>query len=313
MSSADRPPTILELSEYLERLEMSGFVPNAAVACEVCGSLEAEPLREAMRVTDRLWVRFIAVSCRRCGFMYQTPRFPPAFYLDYYARLWRMLLWGDSKPSEEYVAHQIERGAALADSLADRLPPPGRLLDVGCGVGAFMKPFLDRGWSGWGVDPDLEAIAYGGDVLGLPVAVQAAEELDVEPEAFDLVIITSSLEHVYDPNAVLERCRRAAAPGSLLLLEGHALGQAEGHRALGHNHRRFLTGASMELLMLKHGWTPELTTSRALCGPTRPGSVFVLGRRAEPLSPSALEAVIAAGRRETPDQMKQRLDELGIA
>jgi SAM-dependent methyltransferase len=306
--SADRrPATILDLSDYLEAIGMDPRIPDGTAACEICGSVGAEPMREAVRVTDEIWARFVVVCCRSCGFLYQTPRFAPAFYRDYYARLWRLLLFGASQPTEEYVACQIERGATLADSLGDRLPPRGRLLDVGCGVGGLMKPFLDRGWSGLGVDPDHDAVAHGA-ALGLPVVAQAAEDLDVDAEAFDLIIITGSLEHVYDPNAVLRLCRRAAAPGSLLLLEGHALGQAGTYGALGHNHRRFLTETSMELLMLKHGWTPEWTTTRALCGPTRPGSVFALGRRAEPLSLPALEAAIAAGRRDTPDQMRQRLD-----
>lgn len=313
MGSADRqPPTILDLSDYLETIGMDAWVPNGTLACEVCGSVGTDPLREAVRVTDEIWARFVVACCRTCGFLYQSPRFAPAFYLDYYARLWRLLLWGNSQPTEEYVASQIARGALLADNLADRLPPRGRLLDVGCGVGGMMKPFLDRGWSGLGVDPDRDAIAYGTNVWGFPVALQAAEELDVEAESFDLIIITGSLEHVYDPNAVLRLCRRAAAPGSLLLLEGHALGQAGLVGAMGHNHRRFLTENSLELLMLKHGWTPELTTTRPLCGPTRPGSVFALGRRAEPLSEPALEAAIAAGRRDTLDQLRRRLDACAI-
>jgi SAM-dependent methyltransferase len=307
-----KPTTVLDLGDYLEAIGMADRVPNGSVSCEVCGGGDAEPLRDAVRVTDKIWARFVVVSCRRCGFLYQTPRFAPDFYRDYYAHLWRMLLFGDSQPTDEYVTSQIARGTLLADNLADRLPPRGRLLDVGCGVGGLMKPFLDRGWSGAGVDPDEKAIAHGAS-LGFPVTVQAAEDLDVEPEAFDLIIITGSLEHVYDPNAVLARCRSAAAPGSLLLLEGHALGQAEVVGALGHSHRRFLTASSMELLMLKHGWMPELTTKRELCGPTRPGSVFVLGRRTEPLSGAALEADIAAGHRDTPDQLRQRLAEHAIA
>jgi SAM-dependent methyltransferase len=306
------PPTILDLGDYLEAIGMESSVPRDTVACEVCGGGETEPVREAVRVTDKIWARFVVVSCKRCGFLYQTPRFEPEFYRDYYARLWRFLLWGDSKPSEDYVANQIVRGGLLADNLGDRLPPRGRLLDVGCGVGGLMKPFLDRGWSGLGIDPDRDAVARGAE-LGLPVVLQAAEDLDVDAEAFDLIVITGSLEHVYDPNAVLRLCRQAAAPGSLLLLEGHALGQAEMSGALGHNHRRLLTGTSMELLMLKHGWTPEWTTTRELCGPTRAGSVFVLGRRAEPLSPAALEAEIAAGHRDTPEQLRRRLDSRAVA
>jgi SAM-dependent methyltransferase len=304
-------PNILDLSDYLELIGMEPWVPDRSASCEVCGGSAVEPLRDAVRVTDEIWVRFAVVCCRRCGFLYQTPRFAPAFYLDYYARLWRFLLWGSSKPTQEYVDCQVERGALLADYLADRLPSRGRLLDVGCGVGGLMKPFLDRGWSALGIDPDRDAVAHGVE-LGLPVILQAAEELAVDDEAFDLIIITGSLEHVYDPNAVLQRCRRAAAPGSLLLLEGHALGQAEISRAFGHSHRRFLTASSAQWLMRKHGWTPELTTTEPVCGPTRPGSVFVAGRRAEPMSQAALEeaisAAIAGGQCDTPDLLRRRFD-----
>ncbi len=292
---------------------MERGLAEEAVACEVCSSDEREILRDAVRVTDEVWARFNVACCQRCGYLFQVPRFAPAFYRDYYARLWRTLLFGDSRPTEEYVTCQIERGALLADHLADRLPARGRVLDVGCGAGGLMKPLVDRGWSALGVDPDRDAVAYGSEVLGLELVAQAAEELDVEEASFDLIIITGSLEHVYDPNAVLERCRRAAAPGSLLLLEGHALGQAAAyHNALGHNHRRLLTGCSMELFMLKHGWTPEWTTSRELCGPTRPGSVFVLGRCAAPKSQEELLAEIASGHRETPDELRRRLAEQRI-
>ena len=65
--------------------------------------------------------------------------------------------------------------------------------------------------------------------------------------------------------------------------------------------------------MLKHGCAPELTTKHELCGPTRPGSVFVLGRRTEPMSAAALEAEIAAGHRDTPDQLRRYLAEHAIS
>src|SRR5258705_12371219 len=107
LGSADRKPTtILELGDYLETIGMGPCVPDGSADCEVCGGGGTEPLREAVRVTDEIWVRFVVVCCRSCGFLYQTPRFAPAFYRDYYARLWRLLLFGDSQPTEEYVACQ---------------------------------------------------------------------------------------------------------------------------------------------------------------------------------------------------------------
>lgn len=65
-----------------------------------------------------------------------------------------------------------------------------------------------------------------------------------------------------------------------------------------HNHRRYLSSRSVELLMLKHGPAPVLSTDQALCGPTRPGGVYVLGGACERLAQAALLQEIAAGRRD---------------
>lgn len=309
--SIQNVPVVLELEPYFESLGLAPHEPLSSPCCEVCGSYESDRLRDAVRVTDRLWVRFSVVSCRNCGYLYQLPRFDESYYREYYARLWRSLLFGDSTPTAEYVACQIDRGRLLAGHLSSYLPHHGRLLDVGCGAGGLMRPFIDNGWTAHGIDPDRAAAAYGARELGLSVVEQAAEELSVPEGSFDLIIITGSLEHVFNPNEVLSRCWRAGAPGSLLLLEGHALGQAATYGALGHNHRRLLTGSTMELFMLKHGWTPILTTSRELCGPTRPGSVFVLGRRDAPSPPDRFQSEVLQ-RRELPSVLSQRLTDLGI-
>ena len=165
----DSSPVVLDLGDYLAAIGLGSYAPaEGASACEVCGSPEADILREAVGVTVAVRVRFAVVCCRSCGFLYQTPRFAKAFYRDYYERVYRLLIAGDSRPTEAYVADQIARGSALAESLGAVLPPPGRLLDVGCAAGGLMKPFLDRGWSGLGIDPDRGAVAYGAEVQDCP-------------------------------------------------------------------------------------------------------------------------------------------------
>ena len=129
---------------------------------------------------------------------------------------------------------------------------------------------------------------------------------------FDLIVIAGSLEHVRDPREVLRRCHDAGGAGALLLLEAHGLGQAAYVGAIGHNHRRLLTGTTMALLMLDEGWTPEWITRQSLSGPTRPGSVFALGRRIDRPVAGAAAAAIARGVRDTPEEIAATLDRLGI-
>ena len=37
-------------------------------------------------------------------------------------------------------------------------------------------------------------------------------------------------------------------------------------------------GNTQELIMIKHGWEPFLTTQNPICGPTRKGGYFTFGR-----------------------------------
>ncbi|MEE8240769.1 MAG: methyltransferase domain-containing protein, partial [Nitrospirales bacterium] len=51
-------------------------------------------------------------------------------------------------------SHQFRR---FLDSFPER---PGRLLDVGCGYGFFLKMAEEKGWEAVGVDLDPNGIAY---------------------------------------------------------------------------------------------------------------------------------------------------------
>lgn len=304
---------ILDWPGYLDRLGLTRFTPRAAAyVCELCGGADAVTIRQTVRVTDTLRTRFATLCCTRCGLLVQSPRFPRGFYAAYYARVYRRMVGGAPRPSDSYVADQMARGASLFDSLRKWLPPRGRLLDVGCGAGGLMIPFLQRGWSVHGVDPDKAAVAHGINRLGLAVTAGSAETMKLARAAYDLIVITGSLEHVHDPNAVLRRCHDAAAPGSLLLVEAHGLGQAALLGAIGHNHRRLLTGTTMALLLLRHGWTTEWITDAPLCGPTRPGSTFILGRYAAPGGKNGVAAAIDGGVRDTPEAMTALLGRLAI-
>jgi len=312
LQSAD-PVLVLELQGYLGLLGLGGFeVPAGLPSCELCGGDDAPILRRRTRVTATIDAAFDIRCCAHCGLLFQSPRFAPEFYRAYYGQVYRRLLAQEQPAFDSHVEDQIARGEALLESLAQLLPRPGRMLDLGCGAGGMMHAFRRRGWSVAGVDPDSLAAAHARDALGLTVQTMDAEEMWLDPGAFDLILIAGSLEHVHDITRVLARCHRAGAEDSLLLLEAHGLGQAEYLGAIGHNHRRLLTANSLALAMLRHGWTPQFITDAPLSGPTRPGSTFALGRRTERLGPEPMEAAIGLGVRDTPESMAAWLDRHGI-
>jgi hypothetical protein len=292
---------VLSLDAYFGYLGISP-TKTCNEACEICAHGAFTVLRDSVRVEDGLRVRLSVVCCDRCGYLYQNPRFDAEFYNSYYRTAYRRVLSGSLSPNASFIEDQLTRGEQLFSSLQRFLPRTGRLLDVGCSAGGVMQAFLNRGWTGNGTDPDAGYVEFGKRELNAPITVERAEDMVLDSGAYDLVLITGSLEHVYDPNTVLALSRRASADGALLLVEGRGLGQSRQVASCGHNHRRFLTATSIELLMRKHGWDPLWITDEELSGPTRPNSTFGVGRAGSPLSPDGLDARIAAGARETAER-----------
>ncbi len=109
--------------------------------------------------------------------------------------------------------------------VADRAPLRGaKVLDIGCGGGLLSEALAREGAEVTAIDlaPELVKVArLHGLESGVSVdyRVQAAEDLAAEqPEAFDVVTCMEMLEHVPDPGAIIEACRRLLKPGGQLFL-----------------------------------------------------------------------------------------------
>jgi len=90
-------------------------------------------------------------------------------------------------------------------------PVPGEtLLDIGCGTGASLAPFLGKGISLTGIDPSPNMLDYAAQRLGNRADLHRgyAENLPFDDNAFNCSIFFLSLEFVDDPvRAIEEACR----------------------------------------------------------------------------------------------------------
>lgn len=92
-----------------------------------------------------------------------------------------------------------------------------RILDLGCGVGAFVRRMGQFSPHVYGVDVDAENVARGGEqVPNLALAV--GERLPFRDGVFDLVLLHEVLEHVTDDRATLREARRVLAPGGTVVV-----------------------------------------------------------------------------------------------
>ena len=58
------------------------------IQCEICSSSENTVVREIVSVgNDNFYAKLPVVSCNRCGFLFQNPRFPESFYKEFYSKI----------------------------------------------------------------------------------------------------------------------------------------------------------------------------------------------------------------------------------
>jgi SAM-dependent methyltransferase len=198
----------------------SGTSPLAltVTACCACGDAPSEPVA----IIDDFDFRtspdtFLSLRCAECGSMYVSPApaetgsqrlYPPSYYATSSAGALRGLrVWARNRREARRLA-QWCRG----------LDQGARILDVGCGGGLHLSLLRGLGGHRWrleGVDPNETAVQIA-RTAGLEVHRDKVERL-YRPGQYDLVLLIRTLEHAFDPAAVLAAVRSALRPG------GHAV------------------------------------------------------------------------------------------
>jgi len=95
--------------------------------------------------------------------------------------------------------------------------PGGRLLDVGCGSGAFLLSMRRLGWQVEGVEVDAAAVAQARS-QGLVVRCGFLEEHFYPDGTFDAITLMHVIEHVHTPIELLIECFRLLKKGGRLVI-----------------------------------------------------------------------------------------------
>jgi 2-polyprenyl-3-methyl-5-hydroxy-6-metoxy-1,4-benzoquinol methylase len=92
----------------------------------------------------------------------------------------------------------------------------GSLLDYGCGVGVFTARAERNGWSVQGIELSDAARSRANEKLKNGMVVKERSELSIT--SYDAVTLFHVLEHVDDPNEVLQWVRERLNPGGALII-----------------------------------------------------------------------------------------------
>lgn len=94
----------------------------------------------------------------------------------------------------------------------------GKLLDVGCGGGRLLNRMKKRGWEVEGIDFDAHATEKVTARYGIKTHVGDITQCDLTGNSFDVICMSQTIEHLYDPNSTLRECLRILKPGGFLVM-----------------------------------------------------------------------------------------------
>lgn len=182
------------------------------IPCPVCGGNDFRfvGFRGGRAHQNGAGIECSIVRCRKCSHQYPNPMpFPSGALEEVY-----------SDAEHYFQGHDIEEKKKLGLSamleFEKRVGRKGKFLDVGCGVGELLWAARESGWDAIGVDPSAEFIEVGKRELGVEGLVTTLEDAKFPDDSFDAVSMSSIIEHVYDPYALLCEVARVLRPGGWL-------------------------------------------------------------------------------------------------
>jgi SAM-dependent methyltransferase len=128
-------------------------------------------------------------------------------------------LWG-ARPADWALSEDRQTPTYEAALTRVGLEPGQLVLDVGCGVGAFLRLVIERGARPFGLDASAALIAFARERLpGADLRVGDMQALPYEDDTFDLVTAFNSLFFANDIVAAVREAGRVAKPTAPVVIQ----------------------------------------------------------------------------------------------
>ena len=182
---------------------MPHAVSDPGISCPLCESEQAAAILRSRN-------DYVVLRCTTCSLVFTDDRTaPPA------DRLY---------PTFDQSGTAFAKGAGSAlkiflrqrESFVRALKPSGRLLDFGCGNGAFAHHMSKAGFDTVGIEPFSLGATQTAERLRLIRA--PLEQVEDQLGSFDVITLWHVLEHLRRPVEVLRRLAAHLAPGGLIVI-----------------------------------------------------------------------------------------------
>jgi radical SAM superfamily enzyme YgiQ (UPF0313 family)/SAM-dependent methyltransferase len=151
--------------------------------------------------------------CRNCGSISQSRQLNERGSLD---------ICDQSYFINNYLCYETERIGYFQEKwrkIENLVGRKGQLLDIGCGVGFFLKVASENGWKTWGIEPSIFASQYGRDRFGLNIFTGRFDEASFPQGSFDVITMWDVIPLIPAPALYLKKVYSLLKRDGFLLIK----------------------------------------------------------------------------------------------
>jgi 2-polyprenyl-3-methyl-5-hydroxy-6-metoxy-1,4-benzoquinol methylase len=184
--------------------------------CKICGANNSK-VKYYMK-------KFNVVKCCACSTVFldfknkvtdQGEIYSPNYYQERNEHYLKNIIIDPIHGHENPSIIDFREGLKLIESFKH----PGRLLDIGCGMGIFLTMAKERGWEVSGVDISDYATKFARERFGLSCFTGKLKDLRFQDRYFDVITMWDVIEHFESPLEELEEVKRILADDGVILFD----------------------------------------------------------------------------------------------
>lgn len=191
-----------------------------SMKCKCCNSENLKFLYEGKDRLHNIQGDFSLFSCPDCGVVTVRPLLTNDEMNQYYPE--NYISYPEPIEKEKLIIKHLDRqfGVFKRRNKIERYTGKrrGKILDVGCATGVFLKEMQNHGWEAYGVEPSVYAVGIAVDQLGLDVFNGYLNEAKFEDYSFDVITLWDVFEHLPDPVETLQIIKRILKPDGTLVI-----------------------------------------------------------------------------------------------
>jgi len=97
--------------------------------------------------------------------------------------------------------------------------PPGKVLELGCAHGGFVKLLSMAGFEATGLELSPTVVEFARHAFNVPILYGPIEDQEIAQDSLDVIALMDVIEHLPDPVATMNHCLGLLKPDGILLMQ----------------------------------------------------------------------------------------------